>query len=324
MKNKKYTLSYVIALAIILAASFYPLYMGVCVVSDMICDGTVLAENYPKYIIPYTPISLAVLFGTLIMPISQKYLKKASFALPSVASVAVFFVIELLLEKLVIVTETVETTLESWQMFMCYVAPSSYTTKVYSAEKMLIGDYSPTFKLHFYIISVLLVVAILNCIYGFSELLAGKNKGRTKALVLQSVSTFLFLSLCILACFTAFWRTGEIVVSPLSAFLMAIFFILFGLTAGIFHASFAVGKRTLFSRLLPSVTSVITVIVMYAGELILLSGKLYRYGHGFFFDRMGFFPFSLCDLVIIAVSGVLCFLLINAIEGFEKKGVNKK
>jgi len=290
----------------------------------MICDGTVLAENYPKYIIPYTPISLAVIFGTLIMPLSQKYLKKAAFALSSAVSVGVFFATELLLEKLVIVTETVETSLESWQMYMCMVAPSSYTTKVYSAEQMLIGDYSPAFKLHFYIISVLLVVAILNCIYGFSDLAAGKGKRRTKTLVLQSVSTFLFLALCILACFTAFWRTGEIVVSPLSAILMSVFFVVFGLTAGIFHASFAVGKRKLFSLILPCVTSVITVIVMYVGELILLSGKLYRYGRGFFFDSMGKFPFSLCDLVIIAVSGVLCYLLINAVEGFGKKGGKKE
>lgn len=57
---KKYYLFSVIGVLIV---SFYPLYMGVKVVSDIVRNGTVLAENYPKYIIPYTPISLAVIIA---------------------------------------------------------------------------------------------------------------------------------------------------------------------------------------------------------------------------------------------------------------------
>ena len=52
MKNlKKY---YIFSLAGALLISFYPLYMGIQIVSAMIRDRVVLAENYPKYIIPYT------------------------------------------------------------------------------------------------------------------------------------------------------------------------------------------------------------------------------------------------------------------------------
>lgn len=43
-----------------LAASLYPLWMGVRVVTDMLRNGAVYKEDYPKYIIPYTPICLAV------------------------------------------------------------------------------------------------------------------------------------------------------------------------------------------------------------------------------------------------------------------------
>ena len=50
---KKY---YVFSLLGILLASIYPLYMGIKVGVDMIKHGTVFAENYPKYIITYTPI----------------------------------------------------------------------------------------------------------------------------------------------------------------------------------------------------------------------------------------------------------------------------
>ena len=55
MKNKQFNRYYLLSCIGVLIASYYPLYMGVRVISDMIIDGTVLKENYPKYIIPYTP-----------------------------------------------------------------------------------------------------------------------------------------------------------------------------------------------------------------------------------------------------------------------------
>jgi hypothetical protein len=49
--------------------------MGARVVSDMITHGTVYAEDYPKYNIPYTPISLSVIFGVALMPPLTKITK---------------------------------------------------------------------------------------------------------------------------------------------------------------------------------------------------------------------------------------------------------
>ena len=138
---KKQKTFYLLSLLFVLALSFYPLYMGVRVCVDMITSGSVLAENYPKYLIPYTPVSLAIIFGVAIMPIAAKLAKKHFFPCSAALSVCVFFISELLLEKLVLVSETVETTVESWQMFMCFVSPTSYTTSLFSPVKMLIGNY---------------------------------------------------------------------------------------------------------------------------------------------------------------------------------------
>jgi len=41
----------------------------------MITHGTVYAEDYPKYNIPYTPISLSVIFGVALMPPLTKITK---------------------------------------------------------------------------------------------------------------------------------------------------------------------------------------------------------------------------------------------------------
>jgi hypothetical protein len=288
--------------------------MGVKVIADMIQNGTVLAENYPKYIIPYTPISLAVIFAVLLLPILMKYTKKYALTVASAISFIVFFVSELLLENKVIITSTIRTTLENWQMFMCYVPPESSQTRTWRAVDVLIGEYNPAFKIHFYVISLVLIFAILNCFYGFAQMIISKNKSRLKALVMQSVSTALFLGLCILACFTAFFRDGEITVSALSAVLMTLFFIIFGITAGIYTGSFLLERKKVLSVLLPSIVASGLTFIMYMGELILLSGHLYRFGSGFLFDGLSGIVLAPIDILIIIASGSINAAICYAIN----------
>lgn len=104
MKNKHFNRYYLLSCIGVLIASYYPLSMGVRVIADMIIDGTVLKENYPKYIIPYTPICIAIIIGVLLMPLCIKLLKR--FALAGGASIAtgMFFALELLFEQKVVVS----------------------------------------------------------------------------------------------------------------------------------------------------------------------------------------------------------------------------
>ncbi len=146
MENKKLRLYWLLSLAGVVVASFYPLYMGVRVIADMIRDGTVMKENYPKYIIPYTPIAFAVILGTLLLPFFLKRLKRFAAPGASALSVAAFFGFEFLFENKVVVTaaETV-TKLEDWQMFMCYQPPGGWGTtvteyKTHTAAEILMGE----------------------------------------------------------------------------------------------------------------------------------------------------------------------------------------
>lgn len=305
---------YLISIIGVLLVSFYPLLMGVRVLADIIQDGTVLADNYPKYIIPYTPISIAVIIAVLLLPLIMKYVRKYALVAASLISLIAFFLSELLLENKVIVSSNVKTTLENWQMFMCYVPPESYETRTWRAVDVLIGDYSPAFKIHFYAISIVLILAILNCFYGFARIIISKNKLRLKALVIQSVSTAIFLGLCILACFTAFFRDGEIKVSPLSAILMSVFFIIFGVTAGIYVASFMLGKKKTLSLLLPSIVAAVITLIMYIGEMVLLSGHLYRFGSGFLFDELAYIVLAPIDILIIIASACINAAICHALS----------
>lgn len=320
MKSKQLNRYYLFSCLGVLIASYYPLSMGVRVITDMLVNGTVMKENYPKYIIPYTPISVAVIIGVLLMPLFIRLRKRFSFSGGFLSAVGVFFGLEFMFErKIVVSTAETVTTLEDWQMFMCYISPegrgnaaSAYKTQ--TAVDILMGEYNPAFKLHFYVISVLLIITILNCLYGFGQMIKSGDRKRCKVLCLQSVCSAVFLGLCILACFTAFWRDGSIPVSPLSAVLMTIFFILFGVTAGVFVGSFLPGRHRLVSVWIPAISAAIMTLLMYIGEMILLNGHVYRFGSGFLFEGLNGIVLAPMDLAVIFLSGCITLLIFTLLN----------
>ena len=316
MENKTFRKYYLFSLLGVLLASCYPIYMGISVIVDMTRYGTVCAENYPKYIIPYTPIALALLVCVALIPVALKYFKKYALLFGTVISTVLFFVFEFILERAVTVTRTVTgfvSTLEDWQMYMCYVPPN-FEKRTWTEVDVLMGEYSPAFKLHFYIISIVLIISILNCFYGFAKMIHTGDKSRRKSLVIQSVASGAFLGMCIWACFTAFYRNGDIQVSALSAVLMSVFFVLFGVTVGIYIESFTLNKKPLLSVWLPSVSAAVVTLVMYIGEMILLSGHLYRFGDGFFFAGIPGIVLAPVDIVVILGSGVMTAIIASFVR----------
>lgn len=305
MKNRTYRSYYIFSCIGIIALSFYPLLMGIRTVSEMLRDGVVPIEKYPKYVIPYTPIALALIFGVILMPLFHKFFKRFDFTAATVFSVGVFFLFERLMETKILVQAQEIVFLESWQMSLCWCPPELYQTRTWEAVDILLGGYSPAFKLHFYVISVVIILSILNCIYGFAKMIRTGDNSRKKSLVIQAVCSAVFLGMCIWACFTSFYRTGEITVSALSAVLMAVFFIVFGVTMGSFTGSYTLGKRKAWSVFLPALISSLITLIMYFGEMILLSGHLYRFGKGFFFSGLPVIVLAPVDIFIIFIPGCI-------------------
>lgn len=190
-------------------------------------------------------------------------------------------------------------------MFMCYVSPETYQTRNWKAVDILIGEYSPTFKIHFYLISVVLILTILSCLYGFGQMVLTGNRKKCKVLAIQSVCSAFFLGLCIFACFTAFFRDGELLVSPLSAVLMGIFFLVLGVTVGTYVGSFLLGKKKGIAVGVPAAVGAVTTLAMYIGEMCLLSGNLYLFGTGFWFTGLPGIVLAPVDILIILAAGAV-------------------
>lgn len=308
MKNRKYSVYCLSAMAGVVALCSYPIYMGIKVVSKMMTSGVVPYEEYPKYVIPYTPMALVLIVGVLLIPLLQKIFRKLDMIAGSAVALTVFFVTEVLLENKVLVKADTFVVLGSWQMSLCYVPPEEYRTRTWEAVDILLGGYNPLFKLHFYLISVVVIIAFMNFLYGFARMILTGNYSRKKALILQAVTAVIFLAMCIWACFTAFYRTGELIVKPVSAVLMGTFFALLGVTAGLFIASFTIGKKRLLSTIIPAVTSVMVTVLMYIGEMILLNGHLYRFGRGILFRGISKIVLAPVDIVIILAAGAITAL----------------
>jgi len=308
---------YLISLGAILLLSSYPLWMGVKVLSAHLRAGYVDAADYPKYVIPYTPIALALIVCAALLPLAIKYIKKLALPITSALGTGLFLLAETAFERVMVFGQTIVdgADIGSWQFALCMVTPEVQRTIEYQRTigQELSARYSPAFKVHFYLIAILIVLAVLGVIYGFARL----NYNKRKPLVLQTCAVAVFIGLCIFACFTAFYRTGDLLISPISSWLMSLFFIVFGVTAGAYAGSLLYVRKPVLSRLLPALIAMATAAAMYLGELMMMGGLLFRFGDGPFFAPIGVCPLAPIDFLVIALSGAITYALLYLIRHKE-------
>ena len=73
---------------------------------------------------------------------------------------------------------------------------------------------------------------------------------------------------------------------------------------------------------LPTGIAVLSAILMYVGEMILLSGNLYRFGHRLLFDGLGKLVLAPIDIFVVAASGCITAwisCLLNRNHSYHKK-----
>ena len=300
---------YAVSVLTALLLCAYPLFMGGKVLLSVWRLGYVPMEQYPKYVIPYTPIAVTVILSTALMPLLLKRRSKSFEVLSFIMPMGVFFALERLMETKILVKEYGFFPTESWQYSLCYVPPEMYSTRTWQAVDVLLGGYRPWFKIHFYLISIIITLGFTGVFYGFGKMIVTNNFRRGRALTLQCICVLAFTAMCIWACFTSFYREGELFVSPLSAALMCTFFALLGVTAGIFTASFLIGKSKAIVIGVPTAAAILTTITMYVGEMCLLNKELYRFGSGFFFDPLPKIVLAPIDIAVILISGIATALL---------------
>jgi len=310
MKIKPYLLS----LGAVLLLSAYPLYMGAKILAACLREGFVRAADYPKYVIPYTPIALALLVCAALLPLISKFFKRLALPTVSALGTGIFLLAETALERVMVFDTGEAFAVSEWQYFSCAVTPQVRQSIEYwsTVGRELSARYSPAFKAHFYLIAILIVLAALGVIHGFTQ-----GREDRKPLILQTAAVSVFIALCVYACFTAFYRTGRLTLSPVSSVLMCLFFAAFGLTAGAYAGSLLYARGPFLAQLLPALIAMATTTAMYLGELVMMGGALFRFGYGFFFAPIGPCPLAPVDFAVIALSGALTYALLFLIRRRE-------
>lgn len=292
----------------IILASVYPIYMGIVTLNRYLQKGFIDAADYQKYIIPYTPICLALIVSAALMPLIFMLFKRYTLLAASLLGIVSYIAAEFGFEQIKVIEGYTTLPLESWQYSLCVATPQVLR----SIGEPTYAENNPAFKIHFYIIAIVIILAVLNVIYGFSKMLKEQCFRKKRPLTAQTISVALFIGLCILACFTAFYRNGTLNISELSAMLMSLFFIVFGTTLGVYFGSIFYGSnKKLLSKTIPAIAASLTTLVMYIGELILMGGVLFKYGNGFLFKPIGTIPFSMIDLIIILLSGAITYFIMH-------------
>jgi len=299
---------YQISLYCILLVSIYPVYMGIVMLWGHIKNGGVAAADYPSYIIPYTPIAVALIICAALLPLFYRKCKKLTLPALTALGAAVFLLAEISFERIAVFTDlSHKVNVEIWQLLSCIATPQVKR----SVWDSLSIRYNPLFKIHFYAISLLIITAVIGIIYGFYKMADTQNFKKKKPLTAQLVCVIIFIGFCLLACFTAFFRTGSIQISPLSAVLMTVFFLVFGITAGIYAGTWLYNKRKLYSIMVPSVIAMAVTLVMYIGEMAMMNWTLFLMGSGFLFDKISGIPFSLFDILTILLSGIITYFILE-------------
>jgi len=307
--------NYFISLGAILVASVYPLYMGVQALLAYLRDGGIVAEHYPRYIIPFTPIALALIAAVALMPLLFKLFKGFAQLAASALGLGVFLGFEQMLERTIIIMESVPMLdtasglpLEYWQLSLCRELTEAEAQQVVMTS--VPGTVSPLLKVHFYLIAILIVLSVIGVVYGFSRMIRNGEKARRVPLFAQLIAVAVFVGICVWACFTGFYRTGSLNVSALTAAMNTLFLVVFGMTAGTYTGTLLYRKKRWLARWLPAKVAVLATAAMYVGQLFVLDFQLYTIGATFPFRPILATPFSPFDFFIMLLSGALTWLVL--------------
>lgn len=334
--DKVYKRFYFFSLTVLLILSVYPLMNGIRMAVISIQNGAVEPAQYARYVVPYAAMSLAVILFTALQPLLFK-LKRLVLPVGLIGAFSIFIAAEQFFEKIqihtvgmsLVNTSTLEpdpnitaTTIDIWQASLCVASPKmlGQTVTYASSDSYLYVLGNGSYKIHYYLIAIVLITMVCWLVYGIGCMLRTHDKTRSKPLIIQGISTAVLLALCIFANTTAFFRQPGYIQSPLASLLTGLFFVLLGTTVGLYIGSFFLDRNSRIGIAIPVLSALLSVSLMYIGESVMMEGSLYRFGTGWFFtglsdikgipETLGFL-LAPVDLLIILLSALLTGLLVG-------------
>ena len=134
---------------------------------------------------------------------------------------------------------------------------------------------SPAMRIHYYIFSIVLIVAILCWLYNFAQKRYVNGQPGKRFLTLQGIATACYALAYFLVRIVQYENFATRQITPGSVINAAVCFVLAALVMGLWGISFL--RSSKYAKIMPPLISVLTVILLYGAQYAMLGGQLYLY-----------------------------------------------
>jgi hypothetical protein len=268
MRSKEFLRYYLITASILLAIAAIPLWNFA---SMVICymQKKQLSFNNFREVLVFAAVTAAIIIAFLIMPLLKNIKPRLKHLLASSLAVLVFCGVEAVAEKIAVRLYMLEQTFTAQTSFL--------EVKFLLADPLLHQKIIPVaMRLHYYIFSIVMVLAVVNWLYSLAGYLFEDKKPDKKLVIVNGMA---------IACYAAAFLLVQSVrynnyllreVTWGTVLNIAACFILAALATGLCIRSFVpfAGRK----KIIPSLCSALTVLALYGAEFVMLGGRFYSYG----------------------------------------------
>jgi hypothetical protein len=300
MKSKAFLRYYLITALALLGAAAIPFWHFAVMVSRYVHrESHIWFYNY-REVLPFTAVTAAILITFLLLPILKNMPLRRKIISASAFALVLFFAVEAVVEAVAVRSYVYKNMAIEMRSPFFFGDPIDLSHYDYQAA------LPASIKTHYYIFSIVLIVAVLHFLCLLHENLFGRNKPGAKPVIVSGVA---------LACYTAAYLLVQVVryndydvlrVTWATVLNIAVCFILAAVAAGLFSASFMrfAGRQ----KIIPSLVSVATVLALYGAEFALKSGRFYIYAENIVVN-------ILLHTLIIIIPAVVVRLLLGYAYG---------
>jgi len=160
-------------------------------------------------------------------------------------------------------------------------------------------------RLHYYIFSAVFILAVLNFLYSLAGVLYGDGKPGKRVVILHGIATSCYALAYFFVRVMQYEDHAALLLTWGSVINTAICFILAAIAVGLYCSSFM--RYEGWGKILPLVSSALTVLVLYGAQYAMLGGNFYAYSNSVAVTVF-------LRILIVAVPGVVVHFLLCKCE----------
>ncbi|MCL2528603.1 MAG: hypothetical protein FWE42_09330 [Defluviitaleaceae bacterium] len=293
MKLKSFWVFYVVTAIILAGVAAVPLWNLLAMV---LAYHKIAQFGYnATAVIPFAAVLAAIFIGFLFLPLLWHMSMRKKRIIVSVGAVGIFFGLGLYSEMIAARLDTVRMVLTSRMMY------TPATIDLLASQAAIPWEV----RVHYYIFSVIFILAVLNFLYILANVLYGDGRHSKRVVILHGAATGCYGLAYFLVRVMQYENHATLHLAWGSVLNAAICFVLAAIAVGLYCSSFIPYKG--WERVIPPALSVVTVLALYLAQHFMLGGNFYLYSG---YAAMNIF----LRILIVVVPGVIVHFLLRKYE----------